>query len=257
MNNENAAMFFYKYKRPVLAFIIIVTAFILGMVAYFAINEIVTKAATLELENLVAKYEELNPDFGSSEGEAKEKADALLAEIEAFAKKSGGYAGARAWSMAAGVYAERKDWEKGASSYVNSAKKAKNGYLAPVSWYNAAVCAEENGKDADAKAFLEKSLTYKDFPLAARVRFSIARILEKTDVEKALEAYRALINAHEKETGWVNLSQSRIIALETGWAAGAGDAETADALDKEAQDAGPDAAAEETADAEAGVGGGE
>ena len=217
MENENAVLFFQRYRKAILGMTLVVAAVVVGMVAFLSVQDIVTKKAIKDIEELLVRYDELKPSFNGENAEKVEDVDKLLTDLAAFAEKTGRYSGSRAWSMAGDIYAEKKVWLDAENAYLNSADKGKKTYLAPVSLYNAAVCAEEQGKNEEARGYWVKSLAYTDFPLAARAQFSIARLWEKTgDVDEAVAAYKVLVETYTKEAEWANLAQSRIIALETG-----------------------------------------
>ena len=217
MENENAVLFFQRYRKAILGMTLVVAAVVVGMVAFLSIQDIVTKKAIKDIEELLVRYDELKPSFNGENAEKVEDVDKLLTDLAAFAEKTGRYSGSRAWSMAGDIYAEKKVWLDAENAYLNSADKGKKTYLAPVSLYNAAVCAEEQGKNEEARGYWVKSLAYTDFPLAARAQFSIARLWEKTgNVDEAVAAYKVLVETYTKEAEWANLAQSRIIALETG-----------------------------------------
>jgi tetratricopeptide (TPR) repeat protein len=217
VDNENAVLFFQRYRKAILGMTLVVAAVVLGMVAFLSVQDIVTKKAIKDIEELAVRYDELKPSFNGENAEKVGDVDKLLADLAAFAEKTGRYSGSRAWSMAGDIYAEKKVWLDAENAYINSAEKGKKTYLAPVSLYNAAVCAEEQGKTEEAREYWVKSLTYTDFPLAARAQFSIARLWEKTgNVDEAVAAYKLLVETYTKEAEWANLAQSRIIALEAG-----------------------------------------
>ncbi|MDR2491387.1 MAG: tetratricopeptide repeat protein [Spirochaetaceae bacterium] len=217
MENENAVLFFQRYRKVILGMTLVVAAVVLGMVAFLSVQDIVTKKAIKDIEELAVRYNELKPSFNGENAEKMGDVDKLLTDLAAFAEKTGRYSGSRAWSMAGDIYAEKKVWLDAENAYINSAHTGKKTYLAPVSLYNAAVCAEEQGKNEEAREYWVKSLAYADFPLAARAQFSIGRLWEKTgNVDEALAAYRLLVETYTKEAEWANLAQSRIIALETG-----------------------------------------
>lgn len=224
-------------------------AVVIGISAFLLIRDALEKKAAFNLENLITHYKELKPSFdaagstdttdtaattnaaddtvagatdaedtaaaASAADDKKAQVEKLLEDLLAFAGKSSGYMPASAYSMAGSIYAARKDWAAAEEAYLNSAKKAGKTFLAPVSYFNAAVCAEEAGKTDDARAYWTKSLSYADFPLAARAQFSLSRTFDaegKTD--EALAAYRLLIEKYEKEEEWTKLAHSRIITLE-------------------------------------------
>jgi tetratricopeptide (TPR) repeat protein len=77
------------------------------------------------------------------------------------------------------------------------------------------VAAEESGNIEDAIAHYTETLVYADsFPQAAKAQFAIGRLREEQqNKEAAIEAYREVIAKWPSETIWINLANSRIIAL--------------------------------------------
>jgi tetratricopeptide (TPR) repeat protein len=140
----------------------------------------------------------------------------LLDELSAFAGSTFGYAKVRAYSLAADINADLKDWEAAKDAWTRAAAAASKTYLAPVSFFNAAVAAEEQGDIAGAIVLYTQCLDFADlFPAAPRAQFSIGRLLENQhDIAAAVEAYRSLVEKWPTETVWTNLANSRIAALE-------------------------------------------
>jgi tetratricopeptide (TPR) repeat protein len=87
--------------------------------------------------------------------------------------------------------------------------------LAPVSLFNAAVAAEEQGNiDQAIELYGESAAHVSGFPAAARAQFAVGRLHESQgDPQAALEAYKAIAEKWSNETAWINLAQSRIILL--------------------------------------------
>jgi len=184
-----------------------------GLIVYLSLNSYLQKKATGEVEELNNKYAELR--FLLADDNYNDDVNALLEKLDALKGKSG-YAGARAWTIIAQINSGREDWPKAEEAWRNAAKKGVKTYLAPAAFFNAAAAAENQGKIEEAIALLEKSVAYKfDFPAAPRAQFSIGRLYEQLgNIPAAVAAYRAvLVNWPNIET-WVNLAQSRIIAIE-------------------------------------------
>lgn len=192
---------------------IIIFLFAASLTYLFVYEYIQKKAITTvfelneKLSNLQASIEE--------EGFSQELEE-LMNEIKDFAKGKRGYAGAKAWMMAAHVYSEKNQWEQAQDAWQNAASAGKKTYLASPSLFNAAACAEEQGNIEEAIELLTKCLALDfAFPEAPRAQFSIGRLNEHIgNTEAALEAYRVIMINWPSIEDWVNLAQSRIIALE-------------------------------------------
>jgi tetratricopeptide (TPR) repeat protein len=192
---------------------IAVLVLLAGLVAGLSVRDAAAAKAIKTVEAFNDRYEELRFDINDPSKE--EEVNALLAEISAYAPKTFGYSRVRAFMLAASIHADRKNWQEAEDVWVQAAKRGGKTYLVPAALFNAAVAAEENGNIEGAIAHYTEALVYADsFPQAAKAQFSIGRLREaQQDREAALEAYRALLEKWPNETTWINLANSRIIAL--------------------------------------------
>ncbi|MDR3124007.1 MAG: tetratricopeptide repeat protein [Treponema sp.] len=211
--SDGLADFIQNNRKGLLIAMVVILALTACFVVGYAVRSSLREKATRAVEEFARRYEVLVIDI--NEPEKAEDTQALLDELDGFAKKNSGYAGARAWSLAASIYTEQKNWALAESAWRNSAKKAGNSYLAPVSLFNAAVAAEEQGNlDEAVGLYAESAAHVADFPAAARAQFAIGRIREaQGDTQAALEAYKAIPEQWSNESTWINLAQSRIIVL--------------------------------------------
>jgi tetratricopeptide (TPR) repeat protein len=205
---------FIRNKRRELLFVTAATlALVIGFIAFYVIRSSLQEKANSAVEDFAKRYDTLVIDI--NEDEKAEEAQILLEELNAFAKKNSGYAGARSYALAASIHAEQKNWALAESAWRSSAKKAGNSYLAPVSLFNAAVAAEEQGNlDQAIELYAESAAHVSNFPAAARAQFAIGRLRESQgDNQAALEAYKLIPEKWANESTWINLAQSRIIVL--------------------------------------------
>ena len=207
------ADFIQNHRRELLITVAVILVAVTGFIAGYAIRGSLRDKANSAVEEFARRYETLVIDL--NESEKAEEAQALLDELDAFAKKNSRYAGARACSLAASIHAEQKNWALAESAWREAAKKAGNSYLAPVALFNAAAAAEEQGNlDAAVELYAQSAAHVEDFPSAARAQFAIGRLRESQgDTEAALEAYRLIPEKWSGESAWINLAQSRIIVL--------------------------------------------
>jgi tetratricopeptide (TPR) repeat protein len=146
---------------------------------------------------------------------SEEELELFIKDAEAFANKYSGYASAKIFSVLGKIYMQKLDWTAARNAYEKSAKKGKKTYLAPVSLYNAAAAAEEEGNAEDAISLYNQAIFYEDFPAAAHAQFSIGRLYESLGKnEDAKSAYQSVIDNWSKETNWTNHAHSRLIALD-------------------------------------------
>ncbi|MDR2743163.1 MAG: tetratricopeptide repeat protein [Treponema sp.] len=192
---------------------IVVLVLLLGFAAGLSIRDAVTVAAIKEVEAFNDRYEEIRFDINDPAKE--EEVNALLDEVSAYASKTFGYSRIRAFMLTASIHADRKNWQEAEDAWVQAAQKGGKAYLVPVSLFNAAVAAEEGGNIEGAIVHYTEVLVYADsFPQAAKAQFSIGRLREEQqDTDAALEVYRVLLEKWPNETTWINLANSRIIAL--------------------------------------------
>jgi tetratricopeptide (TPR) repeat protein len=205
--------FIRKNRKPLVIVLIACVIILIGIVAGFSIRENLVNRNISQVEALDERYEELR--FNINEPEKETDIQALLVDLDALAGKAGGFAGARSYSLIASIHADQKKWADAEKAWILSAKKGGKSYLAPVSLFNAAVAAEEDGNLEDAITHYNEALAFADsFPIAAKAQFAIGRLEEERgNREAALEAYRTLIEKWPSDTTWANFANSRIIAL--------------------------------------------
>jgi predicted negative regulator of RcsB-dependent stress response len=207
------ADFIRNRRRELLITTVAILLIVAGFITGYAVRSSLREKANNAVEDFARRYEVLVIDI--NESEKAEETQTLLEELNAFAEKHSGHAGARAYSLAASMHAEQKNWALAESAWRSSAKKAGKSYLAPVSLFNAAVAAEEQGNlDQAIALYAESAAHVSDFPAAARAQFAIGRLREaQGDTQAALEAYKLIPEKWANESSWSNLAQSRIILL--------------------------------------------
>lgn len=205
-----------------------------GLVTYLSLSDYLQKKAIAEVEELNRRFTDLHLDHDHNEEDAHEFADAgsaevqaLLEELEAFAKRNQGFAGAKAWSLVGHIYTRREDWPQAEDAWLNAAKKGNRTYLSPISFFNAAAAAEEQGRLEQAVEYYGKSVSHPfAFAAAPRAQFAVGRLNETLEnFPAAIEAYRAVMIKWPNIDVWVNLAQSRIAVLEAGQSRAADDTE--------------------------------
>jgi len=228
--------FIQRNRKVIFAVSGVIVILFIGAVVYFALNDSMSKKAAGSLEDLTARYDELKThshddghDHDGHDHDIDEhdhdldghdhdgEIDAFLDELKVFAGKTRGISGSKAWAMAAEIYTERKDWALAEEAFISSARAGEKTYLGPLSYFNAAAAAEEQGKYEDAVELLQKALSLKiEFPSAPRAQFAIGRLYEKLDnTSLAIAAYREVMDKWQELPAWQQLAQSRITALET------------------------------------------
>ena len=167
-------------------------------------------------QNYADDLEELNIRFSEIDYNNDAEVDVLLRDLNKFTVNKSGFIGGRAWSIIGQIYSAKKMWKEAEDAWFKAAAVASETYLAPIAFFNAAVAAEEQGNLEKAIKLLENSVSHTfAFPAAPRAQFSIGRLNEKLGkFSAALEAYRQVVIKWPYITGWANLAQSRIIAIE-------------------------------------------
>ena len=215
--NEKVNDFVQKHRTPVYVLLIFTAVLIVGFIVSYFIYGSIRKNANSVIGELNTRYESMQADF--SEDMQNEELETLISDLETFAKKIkiSGYAAGKVYGILADIYGKQKQWEDSEASWIKAAKKSGKSYLAPISWFNAAVAAEEQDKKEQAIEHYTKSVgTQTNFPAAVQAQFSIGRLKEELgDNNGAIEAYQALITGWSYDTAWTNIAHSRIIALET------------------------------------------
>ena len=238
--------FVQKHRKPIYVIMGLIIIVLLGCIGYFSLMDVLRGRAISIVEEFNSRYESIrssiieienedandaiSEDEDASEGEGEgDNEDSvsvasevdgeralLLAELEPFARKNSGYAGARAWSIIARIYSDQNEWEQSETAWVSAAGKSAKNYLEPLAWFNAAIAAEEQGKIPQAIDYYTNSVTAAiGFPSAPRAQFSIGRLYETLDdSDAAIAAYRAVIAGWPHDQVWGNLANSRIITLE-------------------------------------------
>ena len=205
--------FLIKNKVVLLSVVIAFSVVFIALVAVTVITENRNNAAFETLENVLADWDTARSAEDKSGLAAKE--DELLAslgKVASSAKTS--YAGARAYMTSAEIYFSRKDWKNAQEQYLAAAQAAPRAYTAGLNWYNAAVCADEQGLADDAVTWFNKSIESENFNLKSRALFNIGRIEEqRSNKDAAIASYEKMAEQYPTDE-WTLLAKSRIIALQ-------------------------------------------
>ena len=205
-------VFFQRNRKAILISFIVLAAGVIFTISFFAIRNVMERNAIAAVETLEQKKNDLGTIDSSNN---TPEVQALVDELITFGHSTFGYAAARAFYLAGDIYFSIDQWDKAEETWLIAAEKASKFYLAPFSYFNAAIAAEEQGKLENALEYYAKSLTFSGiFPAAARARFNIGRIHEeRNEIEEAAEAYRLLIEIIPN-SNWARLAHNRIIFIE-------------------------------------------
>ncbi|MCL2175022.1 MAG: tetratricopeptide repeat protein [Treponema sp.] len=211
---ESINEFIQKNRKAIFTAVGIVIILFLGAVIFVSVKGSMEKNASIALDGLIKKFEDQKENINIEE--YNDEINALISELETFAAKNGGFSGGKAWSLAADINVIRKDWEKAEELYLKASRSGKKTYHSPISLFNAAAAAEEQGKLEQALDYLKQSISQTvEFPAAPRAQFAIGRINEMLErYSDATEAYREILIKWPEMAEWQNLARSRIIAIE-------------------------------------------
>jgi len=206
--------FIQRNRKVIFSVTGIILITFIGLVIFLSVKENMDVKAAEKLEDLNRRYNEISFQIGEEDSNAD--VSSLLAELVEFAEKTKGLSGSKAWSLAAAIHSGREEWHEAEDAFLKAAKTGDRTYLGPVSLFNAAAAAEEQGKLDQAISLLQECLAHKmEFPAAPRAQFSIGRLNEQLGKNTdAIEAYRAVLINWPDMPVWPQLARSRIIAIE-------------------------------------------
>jgi len=201
--------FVQRNRKSIFLILSLFVVLFAGTIIFLSMRDHLQKKAIVEVEELSTRFFELSLN-------ASADMDALLADLNSFAKGKSGYAGGKAWSLIGQIYSGREQWAQAEEAWRNAAKAGSRTYLAPIAYFNAAVAAEEQGKLEQAIELLGNCIGGPFvFPAEPRAQFAIGRLNENlNNIPAAIEAYRNVIINWPDVTNWVNLAHSRISVLE-------------------------------------------
>jgi tetratricopeptide (TPR) repeat protein len=209
---DKLADFLQNNRRRIIILGSLVIGVFIAAVAVYMIREKIVAADVRAVEDFYLEYQELRLAYPGAD---EEKSSEYINAVRGFAEKKSGYPALRAWALLAQVHQVRKEWPLAEEAWSRAAAVKPPSYLTPVSLFNAAAAAEEQGGLVRAIDLLKKidSEHRGDFPGIARNSFSLGRLYEKQeDTQAALDAYRQVVE-NWPASPWANLANSRIIAL--------------------------------------------
>ena len=210
--------FIQKNRKTLFISLIALVVILAGLIIFVTVRERTQANAISKVDGFNRRYEEIRLHIGSGEPSAiihQVEAMALLLELGEFQNRASGFAAAWAYSISANIFTEQGQWGQAEEAWSNAAKAAGKSYFAPISFFNAAVAAEEQGRVEAAIDYYNRALGYGDiFHSEARAQFSIARLEEeRNNKDAALAAYRNLMSKWPDDPVWANLAQNRILVL--------------------------------------------
>ena len=211
---EKITNFIQKNRKGIFITTGIIIFLFAGFITFIGLQDVFRKKAIIEVEELDSRFSDVQ--FYLQDDNYRVEINTLLSDAAEFAKKTSGYAGSKAWTIAAQIYSGREEWKQAEDAWISASKKGAKTYLGPISLFNAAVAAEEQGKYELAIEYLESCVAHQfEFPAAPRAQFSIGRLYEQLNNNAAaVEAYRAILINWQDIPIWQHLARSRITAIE-------------------------------------------
>jgi len=194
-------------------FIVVLVALVCLLAGYVIFASVANnnKAKGLQAIDEIT-YELTDKSSDLSEGEITARINTAFEKASAYTKK-GGIVGARANMLCADLTYQQKKYAESAEFWKAAAEKSKRTYIAPLCYFNLAVCYEETGNNDDAAAYYKLAADNNDFVMRTHAMFSYGRLLEaKGDYTTAAAAYTEL-NDNFSGDSWADLAKSRLIAL--------------------------------------------
>jgi tetratricopeptide (TPR) repeat protein len=205
--------FLQKNRKNILICAGIVVFLFVGLAVFISLQDVFHKKALAGIDELTSRFDEVR--FLMADEAYAADLDKLLTDVDVFVKNKNGYPASKAWSIAAQIHSSRKDWQKSKDAWLKAAKTGNKTYLGPISLFNAAAAAEEQGDIEQAIELLGNCIAHPfEFPAAPRAQFTIGRLYEKqNNYPAAIEAYRAVLTDWKDIPVWQYLARSRIAAI--------------------------------------------
>lgn len=204
--------FLEKNRKIFIAILIAVIVCLIGFI-------VAVSMSAKQKEKNIARIDEISfvlTDGSASleEGELDARRNDALEKLQPLAKK-GGIAGARANLLCAELSYQQNDYENALNYWKNAALKSKKSYIAPLAYYQIAVCYEQLNKLEEAAENYKLASDSKEFALVPHAKFSYARVLETLGkIDEAIDVY-AQLNDDYPTDDWARLAKTRIILLRT------------------------------------------
>jgi TolA-binding protein len=201
-----------RFRVALLVIILAAAAFLVG---YFIYGEISKKLAYDS--TALAEAAQSNYDAWQAESDAAKKATLakdLLAQLGTLVSRyPRQYGGQRGLFLRADVHYADKAWDEALKDYQALADHFPKSFLAPISLFNAGICAEEKGDTGAALGLYVRAEGYKDSTVAPRAMFNAGRLQEgKQDWAAAQKTYESIDTSYGQSV-WNKLAKNRLIQL--------------------------------------------
>ena len=203
--------FIGRNKKCFIAVLVVFVCLLIGFIAGASIKASNNEKGLQALDEITFEMTDKSSDI--EEAEIATRLSTAFEKAVPYTGKSG-IVGARANMLCADITFQQKKFEESAAFWKAAADKAKKSYIAPISYFNLAVCYEELGKLDDAAANYKIAADNVNFTLRTHAMFSYGRILETQGKYAEAEAAYKEIDSNFPDNSWAELAKSRVIALQ-------------------------------------------
>ena len=208
--SKKLAGFIEKNKKVFIAILVALVCCLIGYVIFASIANSNKAKGLQALDEITFEMTDKSSDI--DEAEVNSRLNTAFEKASAYTKK-GGIVGARANMLCADITYQQKKYSESAELWKAAAEKSKKSYIAPLAYFNSAVCYEELGNKDEAAVNYKLAADNNDFVMRTHAMFSYGRLLEeKGDFATAAAAYTELKDNFSDDT-WAHLAKSRLIAL--------------------------------------------
>ena len=208
--SKKLAAFIEKNKKAFIACLIVLVCCLVGYIVFASVAESSKEKGLQALDEITFEMTDKSSDI--EEAEIATRLSTAFEKASAYTNK-GGIVGARANMLCAEITYQQKKFAESADFWKATAEKGKKTYLAPLAYFNVAVCYEETGKTDEALANYKLAADDNNFVMRTHAKFNYGRLQEaKGDYAAAAEEYNEL-NYNYPDDAWADLAKSRLIAL--------------------------------------------
>jgi tetratricopeptide (TPR) repeat protein len=205
--------FLAKNRAILISVLAIALCVFIALVIVTVVSEKKSEKAFVTVESVLSDWEKARSAEDKTGLPAKE--DELIGTLKKTANSNKNtFAGARALNTVAEIYYSRKDWKNAEENYLAAAAAAPRAYSNGINYFNAAVCADEQGNQDKALEYYTKALDADNFALKPRALFNIGRIQEQQSHKDEAIATYAKLSEQFPNDEWTSLAKSRTIALQ-------------------------------------------
>jgi len=201
-----------RFRIALWVILIAAAVFLIGYLIYTEIN----KKLIYDSSTLAEGAQDLF-DKWTAEPDAAKKATLekdLTAQVDRLVDRyPRQYGGQRGLFLRADLSYAKKAWDAALKDYETLAGRFPKSYLAPISLFNAAICAEEKGDADGAQKLYARVYAYKESTVAPRAIFNAGRIDElKGAWAEAQKKYEQMDSLYSQSV-WTKLAKNRIVEL--------------------------------------------